>query len=231
MSQIDRWVIRTLFATQGPHYRKIWQRVQAQPENSSKYLYAINLSGASINDDQFLDFLHEQVALHQIPPQLICFEITETVAIANLSKAAHLIGELRKLGFRLALDDFGAGMSSFAYLKHLRADYLKIDGGFIKQILHSPVDEVIVQAMRQISNVLGIQTIAEFVEDDAILQKVRDLGINHAQGYGIAVPRPLNLSRGNTLLNSWRNLGGCLRGCVLGLVINYLSSIKCGDHS
>jgi diguanylate cyclase (GGDEF)-like protein/PAS domain S-box-containing protein len=190
MHLIDRWTIATLFAQQGQHYREIWQLCQQKRICQCSYLYAINLSGASLNDEQFIKFLHEQFALHQIPPHLICFEITETVAITNLAKAAQFIRELRNLGCRFALDDFGSGMSSFAYLKNLPVDYIKIDGGFIKNILDDPVSLVIVEAINQIGQAMGIQTIAEFVENSEILDKIKELGVNYVQGYGIAPPRP-----------------------------------------
>ncbi|MEJ6485196.1 PAS domain-containing protein [Nostoc punctiforme UO1] len=180
MHLIDRWVIRTLF--------KNWSRVVGDKQS----IYAINLSGSSINDEQFIDFLHEQFTLHPISPQRICFEITETVAIANLAKAKQFIQELQRMGCRFALDDFGVGMSSFAYLKSLPVDYLKIDGSFIRNIVENPVDNAIVTAITRISCVMGIQTIAEFVENDAILERITALGIDYAQGYGIAVPCPLS---------------------------------------
>ncbi|MBR8834806.1 MAG: EAL domain-containing protein [Stigonema ocellatum SAG 48.90 = DSM 106950] len=189
MHLIDRWVIRTLFATQGQHYCDTWNRCQDQNCQYS-YLYAINISGASINDEQFIEFLHEQFALHQIPPQMICFEITETIAIANLSKASQFISELKSLGCSFALDDFGSGMSSFTYLKNLPIDFIKIDGSFIKQILDNPIDSAVVEAINHIGQVMGLKTIAEFVENDAILEKIKALGVNYAQGYGIAPPRP-----------------------------------------
>jgi diguanylate cyclase (GGDEF)-like protein/PAS domain S-box-containing protein len=189
MHLIDRWVIRTLFATQGQRYRHIWNDCQSKNQQCNS-IHAINLSGASINDDQFIDFLHEQFALHQIPPQMICFEITETVAISNLSKALLFISELRNLGCRFALDDFGSGMSSFTYLKNLPVDFLKIDGSFIKQILDNPIDLAMVEAINHIGHIMGLQTIAEFVENDAILEKMRILGVDYAQGYSIAKPRP-----------------------------------------
>jgi diguanylate cyclase (GGDEF)-like protein/PAS domain S-box-containing protein len=179
MNLIDRWVIHTLF--------KDLEKVVS----GDRSIYAINLSGSSINDDQFIDFLYEQFALLPILPQRICFEITETVAIANLPKARQFIQELQKLGCRFALDDFGAGMSSFAYLKSLPVDYLKIDGGFIRNIVTNSVDEAIVLAITHIGNVMGIRTIAEFVEDDAILERITALGIDYAQGYGIGKPHPL----------------------------------------
>lgn len=190
MQSIDRWVIRTLFTSIGEHYRENWQCLQAQGQTSD-CLYAINLSGDSINDDQLIHFLNEQLALHQIPPSAICFEITETVAIANLGKAAQIISSLKDLGFRFALDDFGSGMSSFAYLKNLPVDYLKIDGAFIKHIVNEPMDLAIVEAINQIGHVMGIQTIAEFVENDEILQKIKAIGVDYAQGYGIGKPHPL----------------------------------------
>ncbi|MDZ8080211.1 MAG: EAL domain-containing protein [Nostoc sp. DcaGUA01] len=179
MHLIDRWVIRTLFEN--------WLTVVGDEQS----IYAINLSGSSINDDRFINFLYEQFTLHSISPQRICFEITETVAIANLIKARQFIQSLQQMGCRFALDDFGAGMSSFAYLKSLPVDYLKIDGSFIRNIIENPVDNAIVTAITHIGSVMGIQTIAEFVENEAILERIKALGIDYAQGYGIAVPCPL----------------------------------------
>jgi diguanylate cyclase (GGDEF)-like protein/PAS domain S-box-containing protein len=190
MHLIDRWVIRTLFSVQGQHYKDIWSQCSIHGKFCDA-LYAINLSGASINDDQFIEFLRDQLALHHVPPQLICFEITETVAIANLTKASQFIHELKQLGCRFALDDFGSGMSSFAYLKNLPVDYLKIDGEFIRNIVDTPVDEVMVEAMTRIGHVMGLKIIAEFVENDDILAHLQTLGVDYAQGYGIAKPLPL----------------------------------------
>ncbi|MEH2204668.1 MAG: EAL domain-containing protein [Nostoc sp.] len=179
MHLIDRWVIRTLF--------KNWPKFVGDKQS----IYAINLSGSSINDDQFINFLYEQFSLYPISPQRICFEITETVAIANLVKAKQFIESLQEMGCRFALDDFGVGMSSFAYLKSLPVDYLKIDGSFIRNIIENSVDDAIVTAITHISSVMGIQTIAEFVENDAILERITALGIDYAQGYGIGIPCPL----------------------------------------
>jgi EAL domain-containing protein (putative c-di-GMP-specific phosphodiesterase class I) len=188
MDKIDRWVVHTLFSTQADNYRRSWQECQTR---GCERIYAVNLSGASINDDRFADFLYEQFESHGIPPQVICFEITETVAIRNLARASALIRHLKELGCRFALDDFGSGMSSFSYLKSLPVDFLKIDGRFVKDILDAPIDREIVRSINQIAHLMGIKTIAEFVENDAILAAVRDLGTDYAQGYGIARPAPL----------------------------------------
>lgn len=185
MPTIDRWVISTLFATQAEHYRENSHLYQ-----DTNYMYAINLSGASINDEHFINFLYEQFLLHQIPPEIICFEITETVAIVNLSKATQFIHSLKKIGCRFALDDFGSGMSSFTYLKTLPVDYLKIDGSLIEDIVDDRIAGAMVEAIHRIGQVMGIKTIAEFVENDFILEKVKILGVNYAQGYGIAKPQP-----------------------------------------
>jgi diguanylate cyclase (GGDEF)-like protein/PAS domain S-box-containing protein len=182
MPTIDRWVINTLF--------KHWSLTK----HDSNTTYAINLSGTSINDDQFISFLHKQFALYQVPPHSICFEITETVAIANLTKASQLIRELQRWGCRFSLDDFGSGMSSFAYLKTLPVDYLKIDGGFIKNIIENSVDDAMVEAITRIGHIMGVKMIAEFVENDAILQRIKALGVDYAQGFGVAEPCPLVFS-------------------------------------
>ncbi len=187
MPAIDRWVIRKLFSELGDRLNQT---------NSGKYLrhlkpiYMINLSGASFNDNLFLDFLKEQFWLHHVPPSLIGFEITETVAITHLNQAAKFIAELKQLGCQFALDDFGTGMSSFSYLKQLPIDYLKIDGTFIKSLINDPVNRVMVESMQRIANVMGLKTIAESVEDQEILAQIKELKINYAQGYSIDKPHP-----------------------------------------
>jgi diguanylate cyclase (GGDEF)-like protein/PAS domain S-box-containing protein len=185
MHLVDRWVIQTLFTYLEGNDGKRAKLLEGRG------IYTINLSGASLNDDQFLDFVKEQFALHAIPPQIICFEITETLAIANLSKASLLMHQLKALGCQFALDDFGSGMSSFGYLKSLPIDYLKIDGIFIKDILESQVACEIVEAINRIAHVMGIGTVAEYVENNDILLKLKEMGIDYGQGYGIARPSPL----------------------------------------
>jgi diguanylate cyclase (GGDEF)-like protein/PAS domain S-box-containing protein len=160
-------------------------------------LYAINLSAASINEEKLIDFICEQFSIHKIPAEIICFEITETVAIANLSKAASLIGKLKKLGCQFALDDFGSGMSSFAYLKNLPVDFIKIDGNFIKNIIDNPIDLAMVEAITKIAHVMGIKTIAEYVENAEVVDKLKDLGVDYAQGYYFGKPEPCNLDSPN----------------------------------
>jgi diguanylate cyclase (GGDEF)-like protein/PAS domain S-box-containing protein len=192
MPAIDRWVISTLFTMLDNHF----QQTNIDALNTQADClphYAVNLSGASINETEFIEFLREQFITHRIPPQIICFEITETVAIANLSKATELMREFKSMGCQFALDDFGSGMSSFTYLKNLPVDYLKIDGSFVKDIVNDSVAEAIVGSINSIAQEMGLQTIAEFVASEAILSKIKILGVNYAQGYCIDKPSQLIL--------------------------------------
>jgi diguanylate cyclase (GGDEF)-like protein/PAS domain S-box-containing protein len=186
MPMIDRWVIET-FCRHYPAHQST--------SKSLRCLYNINLSGTSLNSHQFLTFLQEQLAQYQIPPATICFEITETAAISDLDQAAQFTQSLRQLGCSFALDDFGRGMSSLAYLKNLPVDYLKIDGGFIKQLVSSHTDAAIVDCFNHLSHELGIATIAECVENDITLKKLKSMGVDYVQGFGIAKPLPLKFSR------------------------------------
>jgi EAL domain-containing protein (putative c-di-GMP-specific phosphodiesterase class I) len=180
MPDIDRWVIRNIFS-----YSKKYNHLDANQ------IFFINLSGTSFNDEAFLTFVEEELCNTAVDPAKICFEVTETAAITNIQQAQKFIRAVKKLGCSFALDDFGSGLSSFNYLKELDVDYLKIDGAFIRDILIDKKDLSIVEAIAQLANSLGIQTIAEYVESDEIMQKIADIGIGYAQGFGIQVPQPL----------------------------------------
>lgn len=184
ISEIDRWVIKTFFS----NYHGICQQ-----QGSTDAFYAINISGASISNDQFLNFLIDQFSLYQVPSHNICFEITETAAIVNFDDAQYFISTLKQIGCRFALDDFGSGLSSFAYLMNLNVDYLKIDGCFVKNISNDPISQAIVKGFNDIAHAMNLKTIAEFVEDDTILKKLRTIGVDYAQGYAIGRPVSLEL--------------------------------------
>ena len=182
-TKLDRWVLSSAFTWLDSHPRHV--------EELS--LCAINLSGHSLGDDQFLDFVVDLFVTSRVPASKICFEITETAAIANLEHASRFIGTLKALGSRFALDDFGSGLSSFAYLKTLPVDYLKIDGMFIRDIDEDPIHLAMVQSINEVGHLMGMETVAEFVENDNIVQVLRKLGVDYAQGYGICPPRPLEI--------------------------------------
>lgn len=182
MPLIDRWVVRNAFALLASRLNS------SEPVKLSSC--AINLSGATFSDDDFIDYMRRQFDLCRIPPGMICFEITETSAIANLPSAKRFIQALKKLGCRFSLDDFGTGMSSFSYLKHLPVDYIKIDGSFVTEMLNSKVDRAMVETIVHIARVMGKLSVAEFVENNEILQALREIGVDYAQGYAIGKPAP-----------------------------------------
>lgn len=185
---IDRWMIEHALR---------WLVSEAD-EREKLELCSINLSGQSLGDDKFLPFVIEQFHRSGIDASKICFEITETAAIASFSQANRFIHALKELGCRFALDDFGTGLSSFGYLKHFPVDFLKIDGSFVKEILHDPIDREMVRSINEIGHLTGKQTIAEFAENMEIVEMLRSLGVDYAQGYAIAVPqRVMKLAAGS----------------------------------
>ncbi len=180
MAAIDRWVIRRVLHTYG-------SAILAVP----RLTVSINLSANSLEDAGFLDFLAAELERSVLPPHRLRFEITETTLINNLTNAAKLVADLRAAGYAIMLDDFGAGVSSFAYLEHFPADYLKIDGGFVRKLKDNPVDRAIVESINDIGHKIGAVTVAEFVEDEETLTILREIGLDMAQGYHIARPIPL----------------------------------------
>ena len=180
-ARIDRWVVaRTLEWLASP-----------MPDLSRPALCSINLSGQSLGDETTLPFVVETIERTGVCPATLCFEVTETATIANLSSALGLIGTLRELGCAFALDDFGSGLSSFAYLKTLPVDYLKIDGMFVRDMLNDPLDRAMVRSINEVGQTMGMRTVAEYVENDDVRRALRDIGVDYVQGYGVGRPEPL----------------------------------------
>ena len=180
IQSVDRWVVRQVLAVlraRGPD-----QHVR----------FAINLSGPSLGDEAFLEFVLGELDRWDGPPPCLCFEITETAAVADLSNARRFMGALSARGCCFALDDFGSGLASFSYLKSLPVDCLKIDGCFVRNMVTDQIDCAMVEAIHRVGSVMGIPTIAEWVENHATLERLKTIGVNYAQGYGIAMPRPLD---------------------------------------
>lgn len=176
--RIDRWVIRNAFR---------WLVSEAD-ERERLAMCSINLSGQSFSDEKFLPFVIDQFQMSGLDATKICFEITETAAIASYSQANRFINALKELGCKFALDDFGTGLSSFGYLKHFPVDFLKIDGSFVKEILHDPIDREMVRSINEIGHLTGKKTIAEFAENEEIITMLRGMGVDYAQGYGVSEP-------------------------------------------
>jgi diguanylate cyclase (GGDEF)-like protein/PAS domain S-box-containing protein len=178
MSTLDRWVV----------HEALTVLADRSDDGEARYTLAINLSGTSLSEDRFLEFVIDELKKQDLPHGAICFEITETAAISNLSRVVHFMQTLKKLGCQFSLDDFGSGLSSFTYLKNLPVDYLKIDGHFIQNVAEDAVDESMVVAISSVGRAMGIETIAERVETKEVLDKLGALGIEFAQGYYIAKP-------------------------------------------
>ncbi len=181
MPLIDRWVVKNVF-----QYLS-----ESGLGKKNEGTFFINLSGTSLSDNSFFNDIRKLLKEYDIKPSRICLEITETAAIDNLADAVEFITEIRDEGFKFALDDFGVGMSSFSYLKTIPVDYLKIDGSFVQNLLNDPIDKGIVEACNRISHAAGLQTIAEFVENQETEDALKAMGIDFGQGFGIAKPGPL----------------------------------------
>lgn len=184
MTEIDRWVVEKSFEF-------LSKLINSPSEQNKNIIFSINISGLTLGHKDFFTFIKEQFNLYKIPPESICFEITETAAISNFSVAIDFITNIKSLGCSLALDDFGSGLCSFSYLKTIPVDYLKIDGTFITRMLDNPLDMAIVMAIKQISLATESKVIAEYVLTAEIKDKLHEIGIDYAQGYGVSQPVPL----------------------------------------
>ena len=182
MHALDRWVVSNVLR---------WMHAHPDVVDSVDHL-SINLSGHSLNDTSLLEFLFENFQRYPVQRERICFEVTETAAIANLEDAADFIRELQSLGCRFSLDDFGSGLASYGQLKHLPVDYIKIDGSFIRGIADDPADMALVRSINEMGHLMGKRTIAEYVENDRIRECLRGIGVDYVQGYGVEKPKPLD---------------------------------------
>lgn len=181
ISAIDRWVIDNSFRT--------YARLAKAKHPLADAIFSVNLSGGSLLDENIVSYITSKALEHNVPPRQFCFELTESSAILNLASASSLITGLKEKGFSFALDDFGSGFSSFSYLKNLPVDFVKIDGSFIRNMDRDPVDYTMVQAISSMCRILGLKTVGEFAENDTIIRMLGEIGVDYAQGYGIARPK------------------------------------------
>lgn len=186
--ELDRWVVENTLS---------WMETNSGFVNDCEYI-SINISGLSICDETFASFITSCFEKYKVSPTSVCLEITETAAVSNFSKACEFISAIRDLGCKFALDDFGSGMSSFAYLKKLPIDILKIDGMFVKDILNDPIDLAMVKSINEVGQVIGLKTVAEYVENEEIMRVLKALGVDSFQGYFIARPSALEDLEGAT---------------------------------
>ncbi len=191
MPQIDRWVVKNVLG-----------QISKMPNQHPLPVFAINLSGQSLNDPRFLDYVIEEVKTSGVNPQMLCFEITEQVAVEDLSLVNQFISSLKALGSKFSLDDFGTGVSGFSYLRALDVDYLKIDGSFVKNIDTDEVSRSMVQSISQVGHTMKLKVIAEYVENQNILDILREMGVDYGQGYHILRPGPLLEVAGHHLKSS-----------------------------
>jgi len=182
IADIDRWVIKEALAWISSN-QSILDDVDS---------FSINLSGRSLSDERLVDYIVGEIEQSGVPPEALCFEITETIGVESLSDSADFINRIKMTGCHFSLDDFGSGMSSYAYLKNLPVDYLKIDGTFIKEMKSSISDYAVVKSICEIGHFMGKRVIAEYVEDEEILGMLQEIGVDFAQGYGIEKPLMIN---------------------------------------
>jgi len=182
MPTLDRWVVRRAFQLLGAHRSAVGDEAAR---------FAINLSGQSLQDESFLEFVVQELLANNLPGNSVCFELTETAAVGNLEKAQRFLRSLQEVGCQFALDDFGTGVSSLAYLKDLSVNYLKIDGSFVRDSLISTRSESMIKAIAQLAKVMCLETIAEYVETDALRVRMADLGVDYGQGFAVGKARPL----------------------------------------
>ena len=180
MPTIDRWVVRDSL-----------RQLSKIPNQSPLPVFAINLSGQSLNDPSFLNYVQEEVKSSGVNPNILCFEVTEQVAVEDLTLVNSFISSLKALGVKFSLDDFGTGVSSYSYLRSLDVDYLKIDGSFVKNIASDDVANAMVQSINQVGHTMKLKVIAEYVENNDILEILREMGVDYGQGYHISRPGPL----------------------------------------
>lgn len=183
MPKLDLWVLNHVFNN---------ENVLRCLAVENRITLNINLSGTTLNDDKYIQHIHALYKQHGLPPKAICFEITETAAIANLAATAKFMRDLKQRGCQFALDDFGSGVSSFAYLSNLPVDHVKIDGGFVRDMAENPVHRAMVHAINEIGHVMGLKTVAEFVENSRIHSLLYGMGVDYAQGYYLHRPEPLD---------------------------------------
>ncbi len=181
MPAVDRWVVRNSL-----------EQISKIPFQKPLPVFAINLSGQSLNDPRFLQYVLDEVENSGVNPEMLCFEITEQVAVEDISLVNQFIASLKSVGSQFSLDDFGTGISSYEYLRSLDVDYLKIDGGFVKNIDSDEVARSMVQSISQVGHTMGLKIIAEYVENEKILKILREMGVDYGQGYYILKPGPLN---------------------------------------
>ena len=182
-SRIDHWVVRNAVAWLAKDLERLGRI----------YLCSINLSGHTLADEAFPAFVERELNTSQVPPNKICFEITETAAIRNIANATRLMHRLKGMGCKFALDDFGSGLSSFAYLRTLPVDFLKIDGFFVQSIASNPIDLAMVRSINEVGHLMGKKTIAEYADNADIVEVLRTVGVDYIQGYGVGFPQPLEV--------------------------------------